>query len=195
MRRIETRALGALYLGMAMAAQPVFGQVASPGGSAAPDQQPQTIPSGQKPDKKEEVYVFGRATELIGTAQAASEGIVAEADFETHPLLRPGELVEVIPGMVAAQHSGGLRPRSRHQVQPKILGRLVRGDPSFLMNLSVSKEFQHFTIGVDVLNATNSEDNEIEYYYETRLRGEAAPVADRMIHPLEPRTFRLVLRA
>jgi hypothetical protein len=71
----------------------------------------------------------------------------------------------------------------------------VRGDPSFLMNLGISKEFEHFTIGVDVLNATNSKDNEIEYYYESRLRGEAAPVADRMIHPLEPRTFRLVLRA
>ena len=71
----------------------------------------------------------------------------------------------------------------------------VRGDPSFLMNLGVSKEFEHFTIGVDVLNATNSKDNEIEYYYESRLRGEAAPVADRMIHPLEPRTLRLVLRA
>jgi hypothetical protein len=71
----------------------------------------------------------------------------------------------------------------------------VRGDPSFLMNIGVSKEFERFTVGIDVLNATNSKDNEIEYYYESRLRGEAAPVADRMIHPFEPRTFRLVLRA
>lgn len=28
------------------------------------------------------------------------------ADFETRPLQRPGELVEVVPGMVATQHSG-----------------------------------------------------------------------------------------
>lgn len=53
------------------------------------------------------VVVFGRAAELIGSASAASEGVVGYADFETRPLLRPGELVEVIPGMVAAQHSGG----------------------------------------------------------------------------------------
>jgi hypothetical protein len=71
----------------------------------------------------------------------------------------------------------------------------VRGDPSFLMNIGVSKEFERFSIGVDLLNATNSKDNEIEYYYESQLQGEAAPVADRMIHPLEPRTVRLVLKA
>lgn len=71
----------------------------------------------------------------------------------------------------------------------------VRGDPSFLMNIGVSKEFERFTIGLDVLNVTNSKDNEIEYFYESQLKGEPAPVADRMIHPLEPRTFRLVLRA
>jgi len=71
----------------------------------------------------------------------------------------------------------------------------VRGDPSFLMNLGISREFEHFTVGLDVLNATNSKDNEIEYFYESQLQGEPAPVADRMIHPFEPRTYRLVLRA
>jgi hypothetical protein len=105
MRKIEYRALGALCLGLAVLGEPAFAQVAA-AGSGAPDQQTQTVPTGPQQDKQE-VYVFGRATELIGTAQAASEGVVAEADFETRPLLRPGELVEVIPGMVAAQHSGG----------------------------------------------------------------------------------------
>ncbi|HVY88907.1 MAG TPA: TonB-dependent receptor [Hyphomonadaceae bacterium] len=71
----------------------------------------------------------------------------------------------------------------------------VRGDPSFLMNVGVSKDFGPFYVGLDILNATNSKDNEIEYYYESQLQGEPAPVADRMIHPLEPRTYRLVLRA
>ncbi len=53
------------------------------------------------------VVVFGRATALAGEAQSASEGVVGYADFETRPLLRPGELAEVIPGMIAAQHSQG----------------------------------------------------------------------------------------
>ena len=36
--------------------------------------------------------------------------------------------------------------------------------------------------------------NDIEYFYASRLPGEAAPVADRHMHPAEPRTLRLTLR-
>lgn len=52
------------------------------------------------------IVVWGRATELIGKAQASSEGTVGYADFETRPISRAGELVEVIPGVIATQHSG-----------------------------------------------------------------------------------------
>ncbi|MHA7857832.1 MAG: TonB-dependent receptor [Henriciella sp.] len=52
------------------------------------------------------VVVHGRGIELIGEAGAASEGVVGYADFEDRPLSRVGELVEVIPGVVATQHSG-----------------------------------------------------------------------------------------
>ncbi len=51
------------------------------------------------------IIVYGRAEQLIGTAKSASDGIVGYDDFTTRPLLRVGELVEVIPGMVATQHS------------------------------------------------------------------------------------------
>ena len=54
----------------------------------------------------ETVTVYGRAIELIGDAGAASEGVVGYADFADRPLSRVGELVEVIPGVVATQHSG-----------------------------------------------------------------------------------------
>ena len=52
------------------------------------------------------IFVYGRAEQLIGTANSASDGVVGYDDFTTRPLLRVGELVEVIPGMVATQHSG-----------------------------------------------------------------------------------------
>ncbi len=52
------------------------------------------------------VVTYGRAEQLIGTAESASDGVVGYDDFTTRPLLRVGELVEVIPGMVATQHSG-----------------------------------------------------------------------------------------
>ncbi len=47
---------------------------------------------------------------------------------------------------------------------------------------------------LDVFNLTNPRVNDIEYFYESQLRGEAAPLADRHVHPAEPRTVRLTLR-
>jgi outer membrane cobalamin receptor len=54
----------------------------------------------------EEVTVYGRAQQQLGTASSASEGLVAYADLRLPPLLRVGELAEAVPGMVATQHSG-----------------------------------------------------------------------------------------
>ncbi|WP_018412516.1 TonB-dependent receptor [Methyloversatilis thermotolerans] len=49
---------------------------------------------------------------------------------------------------------------------------------------------------LDVYNLFDSKDNDIEYYYTSRLAGEAAGgVDDRHIHPVEPRTLRLTLNA
>lgn len=53
------------------------------------------------------IVVYGRAERRIGVAGAASEGGVAGADIEIRPLLRPGELLEATPGLIATQHSGG----------------------------------------------------------------------------------------
>lgn len=58
-------------------------------------------------DALTEILVWGRATDLVGAADSASEGLVGFDDITTRPLLRVGELVEVIPGMIATQHSGG----------------------------------------------------------------------------------------
>jgi len=54
----------------------------------------------------DEIVVIGRALNLIGDAAAASQGVVGYSDFERRPIARVGELVEVIPGLVATQHSG-----------------------------------------------------------------------------------------
>ncbi|MEO0061860.1 MAG: Pesticin receptor precursor [Pseudomonadota bacterium] len=53
------------------------------------------------------IIVYGRGEKRIGEAGAASEGGVAGADIEVRPLLRPGELLEATPGLIATQHSGG----------------------------------------------------------------------------------------
>lgn len=67
-------------------------------GPAADDPQDQS---------RDVVVVFGRAEEQIGTATSASEGVVGYADLSTRPISRAAELVEVIPGMIATEHSSG----------------------------------------------------------------------------------------
>ncbi len=67
------------------------------------DQPQQKAPSA---DQLEEVVVFGRSLQLLGTADAASEGTVSGADLAVRPMLRVAELLEAVPGLVAVQHSG-----------------------------------------------------------------------------------------
>lgn len=57
-------------------------------------------------NETDDIVVFGRGEAKIGVAHAASEGTVAGADLLVRPLLRVSELLEAVPGMVAAQHSG-----------------------------------------------------------------------------------------
>jgi outer membrane receptor protein involved in Fe transport len=47
---------------------------------------------------------------------------------------------------------------------------------------------------LDVFNLFDRKVNDIQYFYESQLPTEAAPVADRHVHPAEPRTLRLTLR-
>ncbi len=53
-----------------------------------------------------EVVVSARRMQLIGVSTSASQGIVLAAQLENRPTLRPGEVLEVVPGLVVTQHSG-----------------------------------------------------------------------------------------
>jgi len=54
----------------------------------------------------ENVIVYGYRTDLLGTSIAAAEGIVGSAEIAARPVLRTGEILEFVPGMVVTQHSG-----------------------------------------------------------------------------------------
>jgi outer membrane receptor protein involved in Fe transport len=63
-------------------------------------------PPPAPPGAAEQIVVFGRAQALVGTADAASEGSVGGTDLAVRPLVRTAEMLEVVPGLIAAQHSG-----------------------------------------------------------------------------------------
>ena len=54
----------------------------------------------------EEVVVTATRIGLVGVSRAASEGIVPAIQLEGRPVLRPGEVLEVVPGLIVTQHSG-----------------------------------------------------------------------------------------
>jgi outer membrane cobalamin receptor len=54
----------------------------------------------------DEVTVSASANDLIGLASTSSEGTVTAKQLENRPLLRPAEVMEVVPGLIVSQHSG-----------------------------------------------------------------------------------------
>lgn len=54
-----------------------------------------------------EIVVEGRADSLIGIADSATQGTVGAAQLAERPTLRPGEVLETVPGVIITQHAGG----------------------------------------------------------------------------------------
>jgi len=54
----------------------------------------------------EEVVIVASRERAAAALAASSEGTVVLADLQSRPLLRPGEVLEVIPGLIVTQHSG-----------------------------------------------------------------------------------------
>ncbi len=68
----------------------------------------------------------------------------------------------------------------------------IEGDESFQVNARVGYRKGSWDFAVDCLNLLDRDDNDIEYFYESRLRGEpAGGIGVVHIHPAEPRQFRL----
>jgi len=90
----------------------------------------------------------------------------------------------------AGPWSGGMRLR---YFGPRALVEddSVRSPSSTLVNLKLGyKLAANLKLTVEVLNLLNRRVSDIDYYYESQLPGEAAPVADIHTHPGEMRTLR-----
>jgi outer membrane receptor protein involved in Fe transport len=46
------------------------------------------------------------AENLVGVAASSSEGAITSAQLEHRPMMRPGEVLETVPGVIVSQHSG-----------------------------------------------------------------------------------------
>src|ERR1700689_4078607 len=58
------------------------------------------------PDQLEEIQVTAQRLGLMGSASAASEGIVVNDELALTPAFRVGQLLETVPGLQVTSHSG-----------------------------------------------------------------------------------------
>lgn len=76
-------------------------------GAAVAATPPVAAPPAVTPTRLAPLVVQGRDADLVGTATSAAQGIVGARELAARPFLRRGELLEVVPGVVITQHSGG----------------------------------------------------------------------------------------
>ncbi|MBG9388586.1 TonB-dependent receptor [Caenimonas sp. DR4.4] len=78
--------------------------------------------------------------------------------------------------------------------RPLVEDNSVRSSSTVLTNARVAYKLDAKTrVALDVFNLFNRKASDIDYYYDSQLRGEASPVTDRVFHPVEPRAFRVTL--
>ncbi|MDZ7589788.1 MAG: TonB-dependent receptor [Rubrivivax sp.] len=130
--------------------------------------------------------------------------LLVDADFAwTHARFDNGDR---IPNAVDEVASVGLTVRDlgpwSASLQWRYLGtgaliedNSVRSLSSLTTNLRLGWRFgRDAELTLDVFNLLDREVNDIQYFYESRVAGEAAGVEDRHVHAAEPRNFRLTLR-
>lgn len=88
---------------------------------------------------------------------------------------------------------GSLRARA-FAARPLEESGTIEGRPTFTLNGQAGYRRRNWEVAVECLNILDRQDNDIEYYYASRLDGEpAAGFDDTHLHPAEPRQFRLRL--
>jgi outer membrane receptor protein involved in Fe transport len=111
----------------------------------------------------------------------------------------PNAVGRVVSLGITANHPSGWFGGARLRYfgsAPLIEDNSARASSSQIVNADVGYRFGNgVSAAITGLNLLNSRDNDITYFYESQLPGEAAPVADRHFHPVEPRQFRFTLKA
>ncbi len=88
--------LTACVVGGSAVAQTTNAPAAAPGSSNT--NSPTVLPN---------VVVTGRQDSMIGIASSATQGTVGADEIATRPILRAGEILETVPGVIITQHAGG----------------------------------------------------------------------------------------
>lgn len=106
----------------------------------------------------------------------------------------PGSIERVVAAGVSAQYPSGFYGslRARHfGDRPLIEDGSVYSDSSTILSTLTGYRRDSIDLRLEVLNLLDAEDQDIAYFYASRLTGEPLDgVEDLHVHPMEPRTVR-----
>ncbi|MBX2858856.1 MAG: TonB-dependent receptor plug domain-containing protein [Cellvibrionaceae bacterium] len=125
---------------------------------------------------------------------AYSDAEFTEAPSHSNQI--PGAIKHVLQAGLRADFPGGwfgsLRQRYFGE-RPLVEDGSVTSDTSSIWNLRVGYRFNDWVVRGDLLNLSDSNDHDIDYFYASRLSSEPSGVASEDIHyhVIEPRTLRL----
>ena len=176
-----------------------------------------TVLSTVRNDQVQEssVGVFGEQTRRIGsefTLRSKLNRLVsldfdaayARARFLEDDPAAPGRYVPgAVEGVVSAAINfddvwggwfGGLRVRY-FGPRPLIEDNSVRSNSSTPVSARLGYKFDDgLIVRIDAFNIFDQKSHQIDYFYASRMAFETAAVDDIHFHPLEPRSFRLIVR-
>lgn len=239
---------------MRLHAVPLAGALVCAGSSRHAQERAATDTAGQvvAAVQLDKVEVTGRHYDnAIGSSDAASQGVIRAELLKSRTALRPGEVLEFVPGNVGiapgVQLLGAVElqrndgpwtvPEGLHKTNAVLTLTSLSAEwhrrtaagatrvAAFAIDYGLSL-FSNFTyalerpadgdqfsqqdqqtnlrvvrklwrgaeLTLDVFNLFDRQLNDIEYFYESRLKSEVAPVADRHVHPAEPRSVRVTLK-
>ncbi len=143
----------------------------------------------------------------LGLYARPADGVIIDADYAwTRPRFDDDDPADHIPGAIesaaslgiTAELPGGFFAGARlRYLGPAALVEddSVRSDSTTLLNLQAGYRWQRFRLTAAIYNLLDEQANDITYFYESRLPGEATPVEDIHFHPVEPRSLRVTLEA
>jgi hypothetical protein len=142
----------------------------------------------------------------LGLYARPTDALIVDADYAwTRPRFRDDDPTgDRIPGAIESAASLGITGEWPNGffagARVRYLGPAalveddsVRSESTTLVNVQAGYRWSRFRVTVALFNALDEEANDITYFYESRLAGEAAPVEDVHFHPVEPRSVRVTL--
>jgi outer membrane receptor protein involved in Fe transport len=109
----------------------------------------------------------------------------------------PGSIDKVVAAGITLQNPNGFFGSARVRYfgeRALVEDGSVASRPSTVVNFSAGFRRASYELRVDLLNAFDSDDHDITYWYASRLAGEPGDgVEDYHFHPLEPRSLRVYL--